>query len=43
MSDAVSLNPVVIRPADLRRSARFYAALGVRLAPERHGDGPERV
>ena len=44
MSDgAVSLNLVVIRSADLDRSARFFAALGVRLAPERHGSGPEHL
>jgi lactoylglutathione lyase len=44
MSDgAVSLNLVVIQSADLERSARFYAALGIRLAPERHGTGPEHL
>ncbi len=43
MSDAVSLTLVMIRSADLQRSARFYAALGVRLAPERHGSGPEHL
>jgi predicted enzyme related to lactoylglutathione lyase len=42
MADA-ALNLVVIRSADLERAAGFYAALGVRLTPERHGSGPEHL
>ncbi len=41
--EAVSLNLVVIRSADLNRSARFFAALGVELAREIHGSGPEHL
>ena len=41
--EAVGLNLVVIRSADLRRSARFFAALGVELAREIHGSGPEHL
>ncbi len=37
------LNLVVLRSSDLERSGRFYAALGVRLRPERHGSGPEHL
>jgi predicted enzyme related to lactoylglutathione lyase len=36
-----SLNLVVIRSAKLEAAARFYEALGVHLARERHGSGPE--
>ncbi len=39
----MNLNLVVIRSADLDRSARFFAAVGVRLAPERHGTGPKHL
>jgi len=39
----VALNLVVIRSGDLERSAAFYAALGVRLGPERHGSGPPHL
>ncbi len=39
----VALNLVVIRSADLERSAAFYAALGVRLGPEQHGSGPPHL
>jgi len=42
MADA-ALNLVVIRSADLERAAGFYAALGLRLAQERHGSGPEHL
>ena len=38
-----ALNLVVIRAADLDRAARFYSALGVFLARERHGAGPEHL
>jgi lactoylglutathione lyase len=41
--EAVSLNLVVIRSADLERSARFFASLGVELAREIHGSGPEHL
>ncbi len=41
--ETVSLNLVVIRSADLERSARFFAALGVELAREIHGSGPEHL
>jgi lactoylglutathione lyase len=40
---AVSLNLVMIRSANLERSARFFAALGVELAREIHGSGPEHL
>jgi lactoylglutathione lyase len=42
-SEAVSLNLVVIRSVDLERSARFFAALGIELAREIHGSGPEHL
>lgn len=41
--DEAALNLVVIRSADLDRAARFYGALGLRLARERHGQGPEHL
>ena len=41
--EAGSLNLVVIRSTDLDRSARFFAALGVELAREIHGSGPEHL
>ena len=34
------LSSIVVRVADVDRSARFYAALGLELVPERHGAGP---
>jgi catechol 2,3-dioxygenase-like lactoylglutathione lyase family enzyme len=34
---------VVIRVADLERAQRFYEALGLRFARERHGSGPEHL
>jgi predicted enzyme related to lactoylglutathione lyase len=40
MADA-ELNLVVLRSTDMERSARFYRALGVQLAQEHHGSGPE--
>ena len=44
MSEAEpALNLVVIRSGDLAGSERFYTALGVRLARERHGNGPEHL
>src|SRR5262245_44389775 len=38
-----ALNLVVIRSADLDRAARFYAAVGIQTARERHGSGPEHL
>jgi catechol 2,3-dioxygenase-like lactoylglutathione lyase family enzyme len=38
-----SLNLVVIRAVDLERSRRFYEAIGLRFATERHGSGPEHL
>jgi catechol 2,3-dioxygenase-like lactoylglutathione lyase family enzyme len=35
------LNLVVLRSTDLERSERFYRALGILLAREQHGTGPE--
>ena len=35
------LNLVVLRSADLERSAQFYRVLGVQLVREQHGSGPE--
>ena len=37
----MKLNLVVIRVADLERSADFYRSLGLSLVKERHGSGPE--
>jgi predicted enzyme related to lactoylglutathione lyase len=42
MADA-GLSLVVIRSADLDRAARFYAAVGLHLARERHGTGSEHL
>jgi predicted enzyme related to lactoylglutathione lyase len=39
----VVLNLVVIRSADLTRSQRFYEALGLQFAHEKHGNGPEHL
>lgn len=36
----MKLNLVVIRVDDLEASRRFYSAIGLRLAEERHGSGP---
>jgi catechol 2,3-dioxygenase-like lactoylglutathione lyase family enzyme len=38
-----ALNLVILRSADLERSARFYTALGLRLTHEKHGKGPEHL
>lgn len=38
-----ALNLIVLRAADLARAAAFYAALGVHLVRERHGNGPEHL
>lgn len=40
---APALNLVVLRSADLGRAARFYAALGIVLVPEKHGTGPDHL
>ncbi|XGV95962.1 MAG: VOC family protein [Leptolyngbya sp. BL-A-14] len=37
------MNLVVIRSADLERSLRFYAALGITFLHEQHGSGPEHL
>lgn len=37
------LDLVVLRAADLEQSRRFYEALGLRFACERHGNGPEHL
>jgi hypothetical protein len=37
------LNLGVIRSADLERSARFYAILGLTFTRHRHGNGPEHL
>lgn len=39
----VQLNLVVIRAADLERSARFYRRLGLDFISHRHGSGPEHL
>ena len=39
----IELNLVVLRSADLVRAERFYSALGLRLAREQHGTGPEHL
>ncbi len=39
--DMVALSLVVIRAADIERAARFYAAIGLELQRESHGNGPE--
>ncbi len=40
MSDAVSLNLVVVYAADLEAACRFYTCLGLELKSEQHGKGP---
>lgn len=37
------LTLVVLRCADLARASAFYEALGLKLQPERHGDGPDHL
>lgn len=37
----VRINLIVIRVADIERSACFYRALGLALTREKHGTGPE--
>ena len=37
----VQINLVVIRAADMERSARFYRLLGLDFTKHRHGKGPE--
>jgi len=37
----VQINLVVIRAADLERSAQFYRLLGLHFTKHRHGKGPE--
>jgi len=39
----VALNLVVLRSANLRLAAAFYAALGLTIGWERHGAGPEHM
>ena len=36
----LKLNLLVLRVEDLEASRTFYAALGLDLVPEKHGDGP---
>jgi lactoylglutathione lyase len=36
-----NLNLIVIRAENPDRTAKFYAALGLRFSKERHGQGPE--
>jgi catechol 2,3-dioxygenase-like lactoylglutathione lyase family enzyme len=43
MDSTPALNLLVIRTGDLEPAARFYAALGVEVARERHGGGPEHL
>ncbi len=38
---APALNLVVLRCSDIEQSRRFYAALGLSLRDEQHGDGPK--
>jgi catechol 2,3-dioxygenase-like lactoylglutathione lyase family enzyme len=40
---AASLALLVLRVGDLERARRFYVALGMEFAAERHGDGPEHL
>lgn len=39
----VALSLLVLRSADLPRAEQFYAALGLRLVKEQHGNGPEHL
>lgn len=39
----VDINLVVLRSADLTRAEQFYSAIGLRLAREQHGTGPEHL
>lgn len=39
----IALNLVVLRVADLERSAAFYSCLGLTFARHRHGNGPEHL
>jgi lactoylglutathione lyase len=37
---SLHVNLLTIRAADVERAVRFYSALGLRFAEERHGEGP---
>src|SRR5262245_30067687 len=37
------LNLMVLRSSDLDRAEKFYQALGLTFAREKHGDGPEHL
>jgi catechol 2,3-dioxygenase-like lactoylglutathione lyase family enzyme len=39
--EGIALNLVVLRSADMARSAEFYSRLGLRFARHQHGNGPE--
>ena len=41
MSDTPALSLIVIRVADIDRSAAFYSALGFTFEREQHGSGPK--
>src|SRR5262245_54899537 len=41
MSSQVLLNLVVIRSADIEKTAAFYKELGLVMIKQRHGNGPE--
>ncbi len=43
MANAVSLNLVVIRAAELEQARLFYSAIGLQFTRERHGNGPEHL
>lgn len=40
MDSVPLLNLIVIRFGNLEKACRFYAALGIQLQPEQHGNGP---
>ena len=40
---STSLNLLVLRVADIDRSAAFYATLGLKFKREQHGKGPEHL
>ena len=39
----MTLNLIVLRVADLARSAEFFAAFGIHFKSEQHGNGPEHL
>lgn len=39
--NGITLNPAVLRSADMARAVAFYSRLGLQFSQHRHGTGPE--